>query len=292
MSYGQGGSNWVPGGSNTPDWDALAADADRRRRRKRTTTIIASAAAAAVIGTVVAFAVVSQSDDGGSASDEASATLPEPTDVPSGSAGSEPSWDEVSLPPLPQPREFISDAEKDTAPFDVEGFWAGDTMEIDGRSYTKAATGSAADCTEAASAELGTILTDHGCTALLRATYTGGGVAVTVGVAQFGSEADAQAARQAQEGADGASLQALTGDGAPEFCQQGGCRTTANQVGRYAYYTIAGNSDGSPDSGDGTPAQQGARDGNDHAFNRIIQRGEAQASASASALVEERQGGG
>ncbi|UCM89897.1 hypothetical protein [Streptomyces marincola] len=290
MSYGQGGPQWTPGGSNTPDWDALAADAERRRRRRRTTVIIGSAAAAAVIGTAVALAVVSQSGDD-SPTDQASATLPEPTDVPSGSAGAEPTWRDVSLPPLPQPREFISDADKDTAPFDAETFWGGEDMEIDGRTYTRAATGPAGDCAEAASDALGAVLAEHGCTALLRATFTGGGVAVTVGVAQFGTEEDAQAAREAQQGAQGASLQPLTGDGAPAFCGQGGCRTTANQVGRYAYYTIAGNADGSPDSGEGTPAQQAARDGNDHAFNRIIQRGEAQASASADALVEERRRG-
>ncbi|MDT0346120.1 hypothetical protein [Streptomyces litchfieldiae] len=284
MSYGQGGSGWTPGGSNTPDWDALAADAERRRGRRRTSIIIFSAAAAVVIGVVVALAIVNQSGDG-SPSDNASSALPDPSDLPSDSPDAEPSFDERTLPPLPQPREFISDADKDTAPFDLESFFTGDTMDIDDRSYTKVATEAAASCADAASPELGAVLGEHGCTTLLRATYTGGGVAVTVGVAQFGSEEDAVAAREAATG----NLLPLTGGDAPAFCQQGGCRTTTNQVGRYTYFTIAGNGDGSPDSGDGTPAQQAARDGDQHAFNRIIQRGEAQASASASALVEERQ---
>ncbi|WP_049567436.1 hypothetical protein [Streptomyces sp. SBT349] len=283
MSHGQGGpGNWVPGGSNTPDWNALAADAERRRGRKRTTTIIISALATVVVGAVVAFAIVSQSgDDGEPSADGGSSSLPDPSETP----GGEPSFGETTLPPLPQPREFISDADKDLAPFEPGEFWAGDTMEIEDRSYAKAATHAATDCAEAASPELGTALADHGCAGLLRATYTGGGVAVTVGVAQFPTEEDAVAAREAATG----NLLALTGGEAPTFCQQGGCRTTTNQVGRYTYFTIAGNADGSPDSGEGTPAQQAARDGNDHAFARIIQRGEAQASASASALVEERQ---
>ncbi|WP_059012909.1 hypothetical protein [Streptomyces specialis] len=288
MSYGQGGPAWVPGGSNTPDWDALAADAERRRGRRRLTPIGGSAGAAPAISTVVALAIVNQSDDErADASDGPSATLPDPSDLPSGSDDAEPSFEETTLPPLPQPREFISDADKDLAPFEPGTFWAGDTMEIDGRTYTEAATDGATDCAQGTSADLGAVLADHGCTGLVRATYTADGVAVTVGVAQFPSEEDAAAAREEAGGA-GMYLLALTGGDAPVFCQLGGCRTTSNQVGRYAYFTLAGNSDGTPDSGDGTPAQQAARDGNDHAFASIIQRGEAQASASASAIVEER----
>ncbi|RBM06967.1 hypothetical protein [Streptomyces sp. PT12] len=283
MSYGQGGpGGWVPGGSNTPDWNALAADAERRRGRRRTTVILVSALATVLVGAVVAFLIVSQSgDDGEPAASGGSSGLPDPSDSGSG----EPSFEPTTLPPLPQPREFISDPEKDIAPFSAEEFFAGDTMEIEGRSYARAATQGTADCAEAASAELGAVLADNGCAALLRATYTGDGVVMTVGVAQFGTEDAAIAAREAATG----NLLVLTGGDAPTFCQQGGCRTTTNQVGRYTYFTIAGNADGSPDSGEGTPAQLAARDGNDHAFARIIQRGEAQASASASALVEERE---
>ncbi|WP_326598608.1 hypothetical protein [Streptomyces sp. NBC_01803] len=288
MSYGQGGPAWVPGGSNTPDWDALAADAERRRGRRRLVLIGGSAFAAVAIGTLVALAIVNQSgDDDTDASDSPSATLPDPSDLPSGSDDSEPTFQETTLPPLPEPREFISDADKDLAPFEPDTFYAGDSMEIDGRTYTRAATEAATDCAGATSPDLGTALAEHGCTTLLRATYTGDGVAVTVGVAQFASEENALAAREEAGGA-GKYLLALTGGDAPSFCQRGGCRTTSNQVGRYTYFTIAGNSDGTPDSGDGTPAQQAARDGNDHAFASIIQRGEAQASASASAIVEER----
>ncbi|MGK5529161.1 hypothetical protein [Streptomyces sp. URMC 129] len=288
MSYGQGGPAWVPGGSNTPDWDALAADAERRRGRRRLMLIGGSVLAALTISTLVALAIVNQSDDERvGASGTPSATLPDASGLPSGSDDAEPSFEETTLPPLPQPREFISDADKDLAPFEADTFWAGDSMEIDGRAYARAATDSVTDCAGATSPDLGAVLAEHGCTALLRATYTGEGVAVTVGVAQFPTEEDAQAAREDAGGA-GKYLLALTGGDAPSFCQLGGCRTTTNQVGRYTYFTIAGNSDGSPDSGDGTPAQQAARDGNDHAFASIIQRGEAQASASASALVEER----
>jgi hypothetical protein len=284
MSYGQGGPQWVPGGSQTPDWNALAAEAEKKRARRRTLIVVGSVAAAAVIGTAVAFGIVSAGGDGGGeASGDPSSSLSGPSDSASGTDDAEPTFEETTLPPLPQPRQFISDADKDTAAFEPDSFFAGD-MEIEGRPYTLATAEAADGCAGAVTDDLAAVLTEHGCTTLLRATYTGDGVAVTVGVAQLPGEEEAQAVFGSETG----HLQPLTGGGAPDFCGRGGCRTTVNQVGRYAYFTIAGNSDGTPDSGEGTPAQQAARDGNDHAFNRIIARGEAQASASASALVEER----
>lgn len=185
------------------------------------------------------------------------------------------------------PSEFIADAEKDTAPFRADDFYAGDTATVNGRTYDKTATQGTDDCGAAATAELGAVLAEHGCLALLRATYTraSDGVAVTVGVAQFPTEADAEAARDEAT----PSLEPLITGESPSFCQNGGCRVTSNQIGRYAYFTVAGNSDGTPDSGTDTPAQQAARDGNDIAFELLVQRGEAQASASASARVSERE---
>jgi hypothetical protein len=240
-------------------------------------------AAAAVIGTAVALAIVNQSDDGGSPT----TSLPDPKDLPPDTSRPEPTFEETTLPPLPEPEDFISDPDKDIAPFSADDFFTGDVMEIEGRTYQEVVTRGSRDCSSGVTRDLGAVLTDNDCAELLRATYTGGGVAVTVGVAQFPTE---EAARAARNDAVANLLPLIVGD-APDFCQLGGCRTTTNQVGRYAYFTIAGNSDGSPDEGDGTPAQQASLDGNDHAFECIIQRGEAQASASASALVEERENG-
>ncbi|MDB1087439.1 hypothetical protein PJ985_07660 [Streptomyces sp. ACA25] len=292
MSYGQGG---LPGGSGgsqwdspqTPDWSALAAEADRTRARRRRLVIGGGAVAALAVGTLVALAIVHQSgggDDGAAGGPSVSA--PAETDVPTDAAGAEPTFAETSLPPLPKPHEFVSDADKDTAPFTPEEFFAGDTMTVDGREYTRVTTHAAEDCSLAVTENLAAVLGEHGCAAFLRATYVADGVAVTVGVGQFGTVEDAAAAKAAAT----PHVRPLTGEGVPAFCDRGGCRTTSNQAGRYAYFTLAGNSDNTPDSGDGTPAQQAARDGNDHAYARIVQRGEAQASASASALVEERRG--
>ncbi|WP_165984402.1 hypothetical protein [Streptomyces sp. YIM 98790] len=302
MSYGQWGNGgqqqypqWhsgppaasePPGG--TPDWGALAEEAARARRRRRWLLTGGGALAALAIGTGVALAIVGQGG-GGNGSDRSASELPSTDDLPAETTHPEPSFQETSLPPIPQPVEFISDADKDLAPFTEEGFYAGDTMTVDGREYAKRAAQTSLDCTEAASPELTSVLTGNGCLTMLRATYTADGVAVTIGVAQFPGEAEAKAAKEAAGEIGGAAhLLPLTGGDAPEFCQRGGCRVTRNQIGRYVYLTIAGNSDGTPDSGEETPSRQASRDGNTHAHARIVQRGESQASASAEALVEER----
>lgn len=292
MSFGHGaGPGWgqQPGQQGTPDWGALAAEAEKKRGRKRLLVVGGSVLATLAVGTVVALAIVQQdSGSGGQAAGDTGGQSGGPDDGASTTPAPDPTFEETTLPPLPKPREFISDADKDLAPFTAEELYPGDTMTVDGREYTKTAAEGSEDCTAGVTDELGAVLTEHGCAALLRATFTGDGTAVTVGVAQFPTEEDAQAASAAYV----RNLLPLTAGDSPEFCQRGGCRTTTNQVGRYTYFTIAGNGDGTPDSGDGTPAQQAARDGNDHAFARIIQRGEAQASASASALVEERRNNG
>ncbi|MGP3971870.1 hypothetical protein [Streptomyces sp. 6N223] len=300
MSYGQGGypggpggpggpvwnpgtpPGMPPGGPQTPDWSALAADAERRRMRRRLWTIVGSVLAAAAVGTVVALLIVSSGDDSGEGTTTA---LPSSSDLPPDTTKPQPTFEDTTLPPLPEPRDFISNPEMDIAPFTIGAFFGDAAMEIEGRSYAQRTTEGGQDCPAAVTPDLGTVLTDHGCAALLRATYATGDVAVTVGVAQFPSEQDAEAARSEAVN----NLLPLTSGDAPDFCQRGGCVATANQIGRYAYFTIAGNADGSPISGEDTPAHQAARDGNDHAFELIIQRGEAQASASASARVEERE---
>lgn len=270
---------WTPG-SQTPDWNALAADAERQRKRRRLWAIGGGVLAAAAIGTAVALVIVNSEESDTSDS----AALPDPQELPPDTTRPQPTFEDTTLPPLPQPREFISDPDKDLAPFEVDDFFVGDSRQVNGRTFQEVATAANRDCAAAAAPELGEVLTEQECISLLRATYTAGEVAVTVGVAQFPSVAHAEAARK--EGAD-SNLRPLTTGDAPTFCQRGGCSTTTNQVGRYAYFTIAGNSDGSPASGDGV--REAARDGNDLAFELIIQRGEAQASASASARVEERE---
>ena len=295
MSFGQGqgqggGPGWAPGGSQQPDWEALAAEAERQRNRKRAWLVAGCVLAAVAIGTAVAFVIANQGgDDQAEASDGSSTALPDPSES---DRHASPSFTETTLPPVPQPTEFISDADKDLAPFEPDTFFTGEAMEVEGRTYDLATTDATEGCADAVTPDLGAVLTEHHCASLLRATYTADGVAVTVGVAQFPSVDEAVGAREDAGAAADAhgevNLLPLTGGGAPDFCGNGGCRITTNQVGRYAYFTIAGNSDGTPDTGEGTAAEQASHDGNDHAFARIIARGVAQADASASAIVEER----
>lgn len=274
----------APGGA--PDWNRLAADADKRRQRKRLLIIAAAATATLAIGAVVALGIVQQSGGGdeGSQNTAGSAEDTEELQEPA----PEPSFEETSLPPVPKPREFITDADKDLAPFAADTFFSDDPMEVDGRTYVRRAVADSESCVDAADVALGETLSQHGCTGLARATYSDGAVAVTIGVAQFPTAEDAAAAKEAAAG----HVSQLTSGEAPAFCERGGCRTTKNQVGRYAYFTIAGNADNTPDAGDGTPAQQAARDGNAHAHARIVLRGEDQASESAAAIIRERNSGG
>ncbi|SFB83314.1 hypothetical protein [Streptomyces aidingensis] len=284
----QSGQPAAPQTPATPDWGALAEEAERTGRRRRWLLIGGGALAALAIGTGVALAIVNQGG-GGNGSGASSSELPTTDDLPAETTHPEPSFQETTLPPIPQPVEFISDADKDLAPFTQEGFFAGETMAVEGREYARRALHTAEGCAGAGTPELTAVLQDSGCLTMLRATYTTGGVAVTVGVAQFPGEAEAEAAKEAAGLSGGAAhLLPLSGGGVAEFCDRGGCRVSRNQIGRYVYLTIAGNADGTPDSGDNTPAQQASRDGNTHAHARIVQRGESQASASAEALVQER----
>ncbi|MDX3069307.1 hypothetical protein PV518_45465, partial [Streptomyces sp. ND04-05B] len=71
MSFGQGGSQWSPGGSHnpwdnqwgstnnrTPDWASLAEQSETRNRRRRLLLIVGGALATVGIGVAVAVAVV------------------------------------------------------------------------------------------------------------------------------------------------------------------------------------------------------------------------------------------
>ncbi|MGK5632780.1 hypothetical protein ACSNOD_30640, partial [Streptomyces sp. URMC 123] len=147
------------------------------------------------------------------------------------------------------------------------------------REYAKGATDTATGCAAAASSRLAPALTGNKCTQVMRATYAKGEVAVTVGIAVFDTAAQAQ---RAKEQADG-NIEPLPGAGVPAFCRAAACRLTANAVGRYAYFTVAGYTTGRSVPASDTAALQAGRDVADFAFDRIRARGEAQASAAAAA---------
>jgi hypothetical protein len=238
------------------------------------------ALATAVVGAIVATAVVSSGggSSGGSSGGKPQ-RLPSPADLPSQDAQPDPSFPKVRPPAPPKPGDFISSAEKDTAPLSADTLFPGKTLLVGPRSYRKGATAGTGRCATAASDRLAPALTGNDCTEVIRATYTRDGVAVTVGVAVFDTEAQAVEAEKDSRG----NIQSLPGSGVPTFCRVTVCRLTTNSIGRYVYFTVAGYTNGKDVPESDARARQAADDVAGFTFRRIVQRGEDQAAASVTA---------
>ncbi|WP_329076601.1 hypothetical protein [Streptomyces niveus] len=296
MSFGQGGPYGPPPqdpfGSRdpqgqTPDWAALADASAQRARRRRWMLIGGGALATAAVAAIVATAVVTMNGDGGGgdrASDKNSSDLPAPPGPATDSADPGPSFsDAVPLPP-PNPKDFISTEDKDTAPLSADTLFPGSKLTMGDRVYAKGPTNRTTNCAGATQGALGSILAANTCDQVIRATYTRDGTAVTVGVAVFSTETQALKAKKEASG----GLASLSGSGVPTFCRGGTiCRKTTNSVGRYVYFTVGGFTNGK----DVVKGDQEVFDtGDDVAeftFLQIRRRGEAQASAAATAPVED-----
>lgn len=281
MSFGQGGPGWGPGEPggppSTPDWVALAERSERRRARRRLWLLAGGGVlAAGAVAAIVATAVVSQ--DGSGPSDRPSRALPSAGTLPPDPEQPEPAFSsEPPPPPPPDPREILSDPARDTAPLGAGTLFPGASMAVEGRTYAKGAAASTRNCAAGTQGALGAVLANNGCRELIRVTYRRDGVAATVGIAVFGSD---EAARKAKEQA-GPNVASLPGAGVPVFCRGGvTCHTSANALGRYAYFTISGYTSGKDVTASDTAARQAGRDAAAHAFTRILQRGRDQAAAS------------
>ncbi|MDX3226451.1 hypothetical protein [Streptomyces sp. ME19-01-6] len=287
MSFGQGGpygpgGGYGPGGSQppTPDWAALADDSARRGRRRKLLFIGGGVLATAAIGAIVATAVISSGDKGKSShkSDKSASQLPSPQDLPSESPTPEPTFSDVAPPAPPKPLDIISSAKRDTAPISTGTLFPKKAVG-NGHEYTKAATAATKSCATAAQGGLASVLTNNGCRQLFRATYSKDGVAVTVGIAVFDTKAAAERAKQQAA----PNVASLSGGGVPVFCRQADCQASTNAIGRYAYFTIAGYTSGADVTTGDTKAVGAGRDIADYAFRRILERGNQQASAAATA---------
>ncbi|MFJ8883068.1 hypothetical protein ACIRJR_06625 [Streptomyces sp. NPDC102402] len=283
MSFGQGGPSWGPGESRTPDWAALAEASAARGRRRKWMLIGGGAVATAAVAAIVATAVITTGGSGGaSGSDKNASELPAPADLPSESSAPGPSFSSVAPPPPPDPKDYIADEKKDKGPVTVDAFFPGRKLTMGDRVYAKGATARAADCATTTQGALGQILDSNGCDQVIRATYSKGGVAVTVGLAVFGTEAEARKAAQQASG----GLASLSGSGVPTFCRGGSvCRRTANSYGRYAYFTIGGFTSGKNVTTAAKDVYAVGDDLTDFTFRQIRHRGEVQASAAAGAPV-------
>ena len=268
---------WTDGGSDgTPDWAALAEASETRNRRRRLFFIGGGAVATIAIGTAVAMAVVSS--DGGNQASGNPSNLPASASIPSGSAAA-PSFEPTSAPPPLDPKEFIDSKAKDTAPLSAALLFPGTQLTMGSAVYKKGPTADTKNCASAAQGTLPKVLTTSGCTSLMRVTYVKDGVAVTVGVAVFDTEAKALKAK-GQADKKG-FVKPLLGGGAKSFCDSALCRTTTNSYGRYAYFTIAGFTSAKDVTAKDTKVFATGDDLAEFTFRQIRRRGEAQASAAA-----------
>lgn len=270
MSFGQGDP--VRSGQSTPDWAALAEESERRRSAKRRWLVLGGAAlATALVGGIVAVAVVSEG--GGDPSDNPTQALPDPEKLPPGPSQPQPTFDD-ELPPAP-PQDYLKSPEKDKAPISTDTLFPEEAVTVNGRDYTREATDATTDCASAATDGLAPLLQAHGCQRMFRVTLERNGLAVTVGIAVFGSEEDAAAIKSDYA----PNVEALSGGDVPAYCTRVVCRTTVNSLGRYAILTVSGHTDGSPAGDSDEPAKQTAVDGSNYGYARLIDRGEQQARA-------------
>ncbi|NJP49301.1 hypothetical protein HCJ93_04230 [Streptomyces sp. SBST2-5] len=291
MSYGQGGSQqqwdpwkphsqqpWNSGSSGqSPDWAALAEASEARAKRRRLLFIGGGALATIAIGTAVALAVVS-ADGGNESAGGPSSQLPGAADIPSATS-TVPSFAPTSAPPPLDPKDFISNVKKDRAPLGPDILFPGTQLTMGETVYKKGPTADTRNCASAAKATLPKVLTDNDCTRLMRVSYTKDDVAVTVGVAVFDTEAQAL---KAKKQADNKSIiKSLSGGGVKEFCDGAVCRSTINSYGRYAYFTLAGFTNGKDVTTKDKAVFSTGDDLAEFTFRQIRRRGEAQASAAA-----------
>lgn len=94
------------------------------------------------------------------------------------------------------------------------------------RVYAKGATTRTTGCATVTQGALGSILDNNGCDQVIRATYSKDGIAVTVGLAVFGTEAEARKAAQQASG----GLASLSGSGVPTFCRGGSVSPAHRQL--------------------------------------------------------------
>ncbi|WP_405753583.1 MULTISPECIES: hypothetical protein [unclassified Streptomyces] len=302
MSFGQGGPSWGPGDSQrnnanggdgrwqapggqapggqtpggTPDWAALADESAARGKRKKLLLVGGGVLATAVVGALVAAVVVAA----GNGSDTAGKNLPSPEALPSKSSEALPSFTPKAPAPPPDPKDFISSSKKDTAPLGAATLFPGATIAVGDHTYKKAATHRTTACSSVTQGALGSVLVNNGCGQVIRATFSKGGIAVTIGVAVFDTEAQAQKAMKQSAG----GVASLNGAGVPTFCRNGSvCRRTANAYGRYAYFTVGGFTSGKNVTQSDADVFTAGDDVAEFTFRQIVARGQAQASAAATA---------
>jgi len=293
MSFGQQGgpqSQWDPwkpqsqqpwnsgGGDDgrTPDWAALAEASEIRNKRRRLLFIGGGVVATLAIAGAVAAAVVSA--NGKNEASGNPSNLPASASIP-GSTPTAPSFAPTSAPPPLDPKDFLDSKAKDKAPLLLTDLFPGTQLTMGSTVYKKGATADTKSCASAVQGTFVNLLAKNGCTRLLRVTYQKDGVAVTVGVAVFDTEAQATRVKATADKAG--FVKPLAGGGVKAFCNGAKCRTTTNAYGRYAYFTTGGFLNGRDVTPKDTKVFSAGDDLQLFTFRQIRRRGEVQASAAA-----------
>ncbi|MFE1952605.1 hypothetical protein ACFW9D_19335 [Streptomyces sp. NPDC059524] len=281
MSFGQGGAPWGPeDNGSTPDWAALAEASEARARKRRWMMIGGAVAATLAVGSLVAWGIVSANKDN-EAGNKPAEQLPSTADIPSEGKTPGPSFEATTPPPPLDPNDFINSADKDRAPLNEDTLYPGKTLTMGGNVYKKGASTHTKDCSSAAQGALAGVLKKNDCTQMIRATYTKGDTAVTVGVAVFDTKAEA--AKAAGQYKLRGAVVSLPGSGVPAFCRTTVCRQTSNSVGRYVYFTNGGLTNGKDATKKDTMLFTLGDDLRAFTFQQIQRRGQTQASAAATA---------
>jgi hypothetical protein len=261
-----------PSGPGTPDWTALAEQqAAAAARRRKVMMLTGGIVAVAVIAGGVAAAVVMSGKSSGSAA--ASPSAASHTSASQQSLPPAPSFSPVAPPPA-NPLDYLGTAAKDKAPISPQSLFPDPRFQMNGRTYVRTATATTTNCASAARDQLAAGLSANGCSRLIRATYTNGNVAITVGVAVF---ADTQHAAKLQKTAK--YVAPLNGGPVKDFCHAVACQMTSNVVGRYGYFAISGLENGKTLAPTDTVARRAANEASNYAFGRIIQHGRDEAAA-------------
>jgi hypothetical protein len=249
-----------------PDWEALADESHDQERRRKLMLIGGGVLAVAAIGGIVATAVVS--------ADNKPAPSPSATAAAAPSLPPESAFPSVAAPSPENPLAILSSAKKDSAPLSARTLFPAKKLSSAGRTYVRTNTDGTSSCSSVAASPLSAKLVNNGCRRVFRATYLRDDVAVTIGVAVFGSKAQADKVKTTSR-----YILPLNGGGVADFCHASRCSMTANSVGRYAYFTIAGLKNNQSITGSGTDALQAGNDVSSVTFQLIVQRGRAEANA-------------
>ncbi len=269
-----------PGEPGEPAYEQFLAMSERKERLDRRRRRVRWGAALVALCCLLAVGVTLLTTGSSSSSAKKRQTAaPQPTLAPASPANpttpaATPSTLPPSTAPAANPIALLSSAATDAEPLDAATFFAGPTFAFDKQSYTRVLTTDSV-CAPAATPQLAAVLARNGCRMVLRASYSDGTTAVTVGVAVFDSAAQARAVKQQATGI----LLPLTGHGLPSFCRMVVCRLTTNAVGRYAYFTVAGYTDGKPVPADDTSAYNAGSAMDQLAFDGLLARAQREAAS-------------